>query len=84
MFALDAWDETADYLILDDIEWQFVPNKKALFFGQKTFWVTDKYRKKIEVNWGKPVIYLCNPECEPTLDNSFSQNIVTIHINKLY
>jgi hypothetical protein len=62
MFNLDSWDPDARYLILDDIEFEFVPARKALFFGQSEFTITDKYRKKKPVRWGKPVFYLCNEE----------------------
>lgn len=64
MFNLDDWNRDGLYLVIDDIEWQYVPSKKALFGAQKTFTLTDKYRKKQTLNWGKPCIYLCNPDMD--------------------
>ena len=62
MFNLDDWQSDADYLIIDDIEWKYVPAKKALLGAQEQFTMTDKYRKKVTLMWGKPTIYLCNPD----------------------
>lgn len=68
MFNLDDWDETAEYIVFDDFEWDYFKRWKKNFFGaQKCFVLTDKYRKKITVNWGKPCIYLCNEEQHPRL-----------------
>ena len=62
MFNLDDWNPNASYLVIDDIEWTFVPCKKGLFGAQQQLTITDKYRKKQTLIWGKPVIYLCNPD----------------------
>jgi hypothetical protein len=62
LFNLDDWNNEANYLIIDDIELQFLQPKKALFFAQKTFVTTDKYKKKHTIKWGKPLLYLCNTE----------------------
>jgi len=86
MFNLDDWNANAQYMILDDMEFEFIPARKPLFFAQKDFVLTDKYRKKKTVKFGKPVIYLCNnvPDWDkyrdPYLDNVI---IVQIH-DKLY
>lgn len=60
LFNLDDWDDTVKYIIFDDFDWKFIPSKKAFFGAQKQFTLTDKYRTKKTVHWGKPVIYLCN------------------------
>ena len=81
MFNLDDWDDTATYMVLDDIEFEFIPARKALFFGQEQFVMTDKYRKKKTVRWGKPVLYLCNNE--PQWDkykDPYQANIFIVHI----
>lgn len=65
MINLDEWDDDAKYMVLDDFEWKFVPAKKQLIGAQKQIVLTDKYRKKKTVKWGKPVIYLCNPDQNP-------------------
>ena len=31
MINLDDWNPKADYIIFDDIDWKFMPNKKAFF-----------------------------------------------------
>lgn len=64
---LSLWDPEAEYLVMDDIEWQYVPNKKPFFGAQEHFTMTDKYKGKKTVDWGKPLIFLCNynpQECE--------------------
>lgn len=61
---LSQWDLSADYLIYDDI--QFDPKyMKGLWGGQDQITLTDKYRKKFTVAWGKPFIFICNPEDDP-------------------
>jgi len=64
-FNLDDWDDGARYCVLDDFDVKFFPQWKSFLGSQKCFVLTDKYRKKRTVNWGKPTIWLCNPECDP-------------------
>jgi hypothetical protein len=86
MFNLDEWNPSAQYMVLDDMDFDFIPAKKAIFFAQKTFTMTDKYRKKRTVNWGKPTIYLCNTEPNwDKHDDPYKDNIIVVYINdKLY
>lgn len=64
MHDLAQWDNSAEYLIYDDI--RFDPRfLKGLWGGQKQITMTDKYRKKMTVKWGKPFIFICNPEDSP-------------------
>jgi hypothetical protein len=71
-YSLDVWNVDANYLIIDDIDWKYVPAKKSLLGAQKEFTMTDKYRKKQTLTWGKPSIFLCNQDmnvyytCEET------------------
>jgi len=67
-FNLDDWDSTAGYVILDDFNFKFFPQWKSFLGAQKQFVLTDKYRKKRTVQWGKPCIVLGNPgsESDPT------------------
>lgn len=65
MINLDEWDDNAKYMVMDDFDWKFVPSKKQLIGAQKQIVLTDKYRKKTTVKWGKPVIYLCNFDSDP-------------------
>lgn len=62
LFMLDDLDESCTYAIFDDIAEGFkgVPCIKYWFGGQKEFVLTDKYRSKRRVKWGKPSIYLSN------------------------
>jgi len=91
MSCLDTFSETANYLIIDDIEWQYVTSKKQLFGAQKEFVATDKYRKKRTIKWGKPCIYLFNPDqdpwfqLKPSEQDWYKENTVRVRIsNKLY
>jgi hypothetical protein len=78
-----GWDTDISYLILDDFLWEYVPNKKCFFGSQQEFTLTDKYRKKFTVKWGKVLIYLCNEL--PDLDSWYYDNTVIINLtNKLF
>lgn len=60
MVNLDDWNDDAGYAIFDDFDWNFIPSKKGFLGAQKSFTLTDKYRKKKTVTWGNPCIVLCN------------------------
>lgn len=90
---MDTFDENADYLVLDDVPWDKVPSKKALFGAQKEWTITDKYRAKKIVKFGKPVIYLFNKDTSPwnfvpnMSDEGewYKENVVHIKLtNKIY
>jgi len=59
-FNLDDWDESARYVVLDDFNFKFFPQWKSFLGCQKRFVLTDKYRKKRTVSWGKPCIVCGN------------------------
>lgn len=89
MFNLDDWNPDGKYLVIDDIEWKWVPAKKALLGAQQQFTLTDKYRKKVTLSWGKPCIYLCNRDmdvfntCEEW--HWLKENCIYVRLdNKLY
>lgn len=87
MVNIDDYNEDGTYVIFDDFEWDFMPNKKQWFGAQKTFAITDKYRKKKTITHGNPIIYLCNemPNMTPTFRQWFDQNCVIVHLmGKLY
>ena len=92
LINLDDWDDTADYIILDDFSsdiTKFFPCWKCFFGGQKQFVLTDKYRGKRTVTWGKPMIWLSNEDIFSNLKiehvNFIKANCeVVILINKLY
>lgn len=63
MFNVDVWDANAEYLVIDDIPFEFFGgSRKALWGAQSEIVITDKYRKKRSVKWGKPMIFCCNPD----------------------
>lgn len=92
LINLDDWDETADYIILDDFSSdinKFFPCWKCFFGGQKQFTLTDKYRGKRTVHWGKPMIWLSNEDIFGKLNiehiNFIKANCeVVVLSNKLY
>jgi len=54
------WDVEAKFLIFDDIEWKFIPQKKALLTCMGDATVTDKYKGKKDIKVDKNAIVLCN------------------------
>lgn len=87
-FNLDCWDDDAEYAIFDDFDKEgkkleeYFPQWKCWFGAQEEFTVTDKYRRKQSVKWGKPIIFITNNEIEcssKTLDyirkNSIRVNV---------
>jgi uncharacterized Rossmann fold enzyme len=89
MIDLSTFNNTAEYVIFDDFDFEYMPNKKSWWGAQQEFTATDKYTKKKTITWGKPCIYLCNPEDDPSLSPKwnvwFSQNSIRVDlINKLF
>lgn len=70
LFSLDNWDEGAKYCVFDDIDWDYFPNKKQLLGSQYEFTITDKYRRKRTVKYGKPWIYCMNWDNYNKITNS--------------
>jgi len=61
LFNVDKWDNEAQYIVIDDIDFQYFGGcRKALWGAQKEFTTTGKYRKNRSVKWGKPMIFCCN------------------------
>jgi len=61
MIMLDLWNSDAEYAVFDDFEdWDRFYTYKQFLGAQKEFILTDKYRKKENVRWGKPSIILSN------------------------
>lgn len=60
-FCLDLWDKDAKYAVFDDWpDWSKFTWYKQFLGAQREFVITDKYRKKLNVTWGKPVIIVSN------------------------
>nr|QXN75629.1 MAG: replication associated protein [Genomoviridae sp.] len=58
--------QEAQYAIFDDIQgnFQFFPSYKGWLGAQHQFTVTDKYKGKTTINWGRPSIWLSNDDPE--------------------
>jgi hypothetical protein len=86
---LETFNPNANYIIFDDIDFEYMPNRKQWWGAQKEFVATDKYRRKQTIQWGKPLIFLCNEEDDPRHSPKwslwFDNNTVVVEIkNKLY
>jgi len=65
MWRSDSFDDTNDYLILDDFDFDFFHGmRKAIWGAQEVFTTTDKYQKGV-ARWGKPTIWMCQEEKNP-------------------
>lgn len=65
LFNLDEFNaHDCKYAIFDDISggFGFFPSYKQWLGGQYEFTVSDKYKHKMSVRWGKPTIWLCNTD----------------------
>lgn len=58
--------QDAKYAVFDDMQggFQFFPGYKGWLGGQHTFTVTDKYKGKTTITWGRPSIWLMNDDPE--------------------
>lgn len=80
---------TAEYLVVDDVPWEYFVGKKQFLGGQKSFILTEKYVRKTRITFGKPCVYISNSD--PFMDMSeeekeyFGENVKVIFLtNKLY
>lgn len=82
----DDWDDDSKYIIFDDIEWDFIPNKKGFFGQQSTITINGKYMRTKTIDWGKPAICLTNKYPPYGADADwFHDNVLTYHLdNKLF
>lgn len=82
MFDLSRFHDDVSYAVFDDFEWDsFVKFHKCWLGAQKEFTLTDKYRKKQTVSWGKPSIFLCNDDNIPPSSDWLLANCVFIRLN---
>lgn len=75
MWSSDEFDETSDYIIIDDCDFDFMnPAMRKGFWGaQEIITTRDLYRKGV-ARWGKPCIWLCNDDTDPfTAQNKKTQ-----------
>lgn len=93
-FNLDEWNENADYIIIDDFDKdpdvkleKYFPSWKQFFGCQREFTLTDKYRRKTKVHWGKPMIWISNNElnCNSRTLDYIRKNSIRINVlNNFY
>lgn len=88
-FNLDEWNEDAAYIIIDDFDKdpdvpleKYFPSWKQFFGCQKEFTLTDKYRRKQKVKWGKPMIWISNNpiNCKSSTLDYIKKNSHTINV----
>lgn len=57
-------EENISYIVWDDVSWKDSAlkdeNYKNWMGGQDKFTVTDKYKGKVDITWGKPAIFCSN------------------------
>jgi hypothetical protein len=90
LFNLDEWEEsgnTARYAVFDDMQggFSFFHSYKFWLGAQKDFTVTDKYKHKQKVKWGRPSIVCMN--ANPLMDSAVDQdwllgNCVIVEVNE--
>lgn len=85
-FNLESWNPDAEYAIFDDFDdWSKWFSYKQWLGAQKEFTVTDKYRKKMNISWGKPTILLSNEIPLFKDQNWIDKNCITFVVkNKLF
>jgi len=60
------WDDRARYVVFDDCAFSvFGAYWKAFLGCQKRFTINPKYGKRRTVLWGRPALWVCNPEGDP-------------------
>lgn len=83
LFNLEKWDESADYIVVDDVEWDFFPNKKQLLTAMGECEVSDKYKSKRTLYNYKPAIICLNQMPDFRQDAEYWRvNAVFVHLTE--
>lgn len=84
LFNLGDWDDDAQYLVWDDIPFAFITARKAFFGAQQQITITDKYKRKKTVVWGKPCIFLDNkfPRWPAGEEDWYEENTCIVYIEQ--
>lgn len=63
-FNMDEFSDDCQYAVFDDIQggFEYFHSYKGWLGAQKQFVITDKYRKKRTIYWGKPSIMCMNED----------------------
>lgn len=80
-FDLATWNPSAEYAIWDDLDWSKFTQYKQWLGAQQQFTVTDKYKCKMQIQWGKPCIVLSNKEPIFPEPSWIDKNCVTVFLN---
>lgn len=77
------WDQEAKYIVIDDIPWKFIPQKKSILTQMGDITLTDKYVKKLDVKNDKPAIILSNDEPAFEEEESYwKSNTIIVHVTE--
>jgi len=78
------WDKDSKYLVFDDIEWKFIPQKKSLLTCMGMATVTDKYVGKRDILVDKVAIVLCNEFNVDSIEESeyWARNLCVVHVSE--
>jgi hypothetical protein len=86
-FSLDRVSEEAEYAIFDDLVDGFtgMSGYKGWIGGEMEVILTDKYRSKKHIHWGKPSIFITNedPSTLPGVDHNWLEGNCTTNIPML-
>jgi len=88
-FNLSEWNPNAIFNVFDDFDsFDYVPAKKFFFGMQLCADLTDKYKGKRRLFRTGPSIFLCNPDCDPSIKwtteqlNYWSANLDIIYLSQ--
>lgn len=82
MFDLSLFRNDVSYAVFDDFAWDaFVKFHKCWLGCQREFTLTDKYRRKQTVLWGKPSIFLCNDDNVPPSSDWILANCLYVRLD---
>lgn len=73
-------NEEIQYIIFDDVNWDWIKDKKAILLGMGEATVTDKYRPKMNIIANVPCIFLCNPEQNPLMDFYWCSQCINVEL----
>lgn len=78
--------ETAAYAVFDDMQgnFKFFPSYKGWLGAQHQFVVSDKYKKKVTIQWGRPSIWLTNDSPSSCTDLDYDwlmENAWIVHLS---
>jgi len=78
------WDVKASYLVFDDIEWKFIPQKKSLLTCMGAATVTDKYKGKKDIIVDKIAIVLLNEFDIDSIEESgyWKKNLCVVQVSE--